>query len=97
LSSVIVDTCSARGSPSPFPCFRVTWPAAGSADPGAHSRLRDGQYRFRLAGICSVGAVLCGLSYLMFGYEFRSAPYVCLTAILLDYCRDDKADPSGRR
>jgi O-antigen ligase len=51
---------------------------------------RDGQFRLRLAGtaILAAGYLVCGLTYLMFGYEFHSTLYVCLAAILIGYCRD---------
>jgi O-antigen ligase len=51
---------------------------------------RDSQFRLRLAGtaILASGYLVCGLTYLMFGYEFHSTLYVCLAAILIGYCRD---------
>ncbi len=58
---------------------------------GAIRTVRDGQYRARLTGaiVLSVGYAACGLSYLMFGYEFHTTLYVCLSAIVLGFCRDE--------
>ena len=52
--------------------------------------MRDGQYQARVTGavVLSVGYAACGLTYLMFGYEFHTTLYVCLTAIVLGFCRD---------
>ncbi|MDP1730777.1 MAG: O-antigen ligase family protein [Devosia sp.] len=57
---------------------------------GALALPRDSQYRSRLAGtaLLAVGYLVCGLTYLMLGYEFHTTLYVCLAAILLGYCRD---------
>jgi O-antigen ligase len=61
---------------------------------GAIRSVRDSQYAARLTGaiVLSVGYFSCGLSYIMFGYEFHTTLYVCLTAIVLGFCRDQ----SGR-
>jgi O-antigen ligase len=61
---------------------------------GAIRSMRDSQYAARLTGaiVLSVGYFSCGLSYIMFGYEFHTTLYVCLTAIVLGFCRDQ----SGR-
>lgn len=58
---------------------------------GALAAPRDGQYRARLTGsvLLALGYLVCGLTYLMFGYEFHTTLYVCLAAILLGYCRDE--------
>ena len=57
---------------------------------GAIRSVRDSQYSARLTGaiILSVGYAICGLSYLMFGFEFHTTLYVCLAAIILGFCRD---------
>jgi O-antigen ligase len=57
---------------------------------GAFRSVRDSQYRARLTGaiVLSIGYGACGLTYLMFGYEFHTTLYVCLTAIVLGLCRD---------
>jgi O-antigen ligase len=57
---------------------------------GAFRSVRDSQYSSRVTGavVLSAGYAACGLSYLMFGYEFHTTLYVCLTAILLGFCRD---------
>ena len=51
---------------------------------------RDSQYAFRLYGVITVvtSYVCAGLTDLMFGFEFHTALYVSLTAILLGYCGD---------
>jgi len=60
---------------------------------GAVRSVRDKQYSARLTGalVLSVGYAACGLSYLMFGYEFHTTLYVCLSAIVLGFCRDEPA------
>jgi O-antigen ligase len=57
---------------------------------GAFRSVRDSQYGARLTGavVLSVGYAACGLTYLMFGYEFHTTLHVCLTAIVLGFCRD---------
>ncbi|HTJ56802.1 MAG TPA: O-antigen ligase family protein [Devosiaceae bacterium] len=57
---------------------------------GAIKAPRDGQYVARLmgAGLLAAGYFFCGLTYLMFGYEFLTELYVCLAAVLIGYCRD---------
>ena len=57
---------------------------------GAYRSVRDGQRRARLLGVIllAVCYFACGLTYLMFGYEFHTTLFVCLAAILLGYCRD---------
>lgn len=51
---------------------------------------RDSQYAGRrLAALAlSVGYFCCGLTYLMFGFEFHTTLYTVLAAILLSFCRD---------
>jgi O-antigen ligase len=51
---------------------------------------RDSQYEVRLFGcmILCTAYVFDGLTDLMFGFEFHTALYVCISAILLGYCRD---------
>jgi O-antigen ligase len=51
---------------------------------------RDSQFVARRLGaiILSVGYLTCGLSYLMFGYEFHTTLYVVLAALLTSFCRD---------
>jgi O-antigen ligase len=63
---------------------------------GALSTPRDSLYRQRLLGavLLSVGYFCCGLTYLMFGYEFHTTLYVVLTAIVLGYCREAPAAPA---
>lgn len=58
---------------------------------------RDSQYSARLFGcVLLATAYVCdGLTDLMFGFEFHTALYVALTAILLGYCRDAVA-PGGK-
>lgn len=50
----------------------------------------DSQFRARLLGVLllAVGYFICGLTYLMFGYEFLTTLYICLATILIGYCRD---------
>ena len=57
---------------------------------GAIRSVRDSQYAARLTGaiVLSVGYFACGLTYIMFGYEFHTTLYVCLAAIVLGFCRD---------
>lgn len=57
---------------------------------GAFRSVRDSQFPSRVTGavVLSVGYAACGLTYLMFGYEFHTTLYVCLTAIVLGFCRD---------
>jgi O-antigen ligase len=51
---------------------------------------RDSQRRLRLYGctVLSIAYFFDGLTDLMFGFEFHTALYVCILAILLAYCRD---------
>jgi hypothetical protein len=57
---------------------------------GAMRSSRDSQYAARLTGaiVLSLGYFACGLTYIMFGYEFHTTLYVCLSAIVLGFCRD---------
>jgi O-antigen ligase len=57
---------------------------------GAFRSVRDSQFAARMTGavVLSVGYAACGLTYLMFGYEFHTTLYVCLAAIVLGFCRD---------
>lgn len=52
---------------------------------------RDSQYAGRRMGaiILTVGYAACGLTYLMFGFEFHTTLYVMLAGILLSFCRDN--------
>lgn len=54
---------------------------------------RDSQYGLRLYGsvVLSVAYFCDGLTDLMFGFEFHTALYVAISAILLGYCRDREA------
>lgn len=56
---------------------------------------RDSQFKPRLIGtaLLAAGYLLCGLTYLMLGFEFLTTLYVCLAAIFIGYCRD--APPAG--
>ena len=49
----------------------------------------------RLMGIIllAVGYLCCGLSYLMFGFEFHTTLYVAAAAFLVSYCRDAPPEP----
>lgn len=61
---------------------------------GASSRSApDGQSRERRLGtaLLSTGFFACGLSYVMLGYEFPTALFVALAAVLTGYCRDRKS------
>ena len=60
---------------------------------GAIRSRRDSQYGARLTGaiVLSVGYAVCGLSYLMFGFEYHTTLYPCLAAIVLGFCRDAPA------
>jgi O-antigen ligase len=51
---------------------------------------RDSQRRLRLYGctVLSIAYFFDGLTDLMFGFEFHTALYACILAILLGYCRD---------
>ena len=64
---------------------------------GALRSVRDSQYSARITGavILSVGYFACGLTYLMFGYEFHTTLYVCLVAIVLGFCRDAPPERSA--
>ena len=61
---------------------------------GAFRSIRDSQFSARVTGavVLSVGYAACGLTYLMFGYEFHTTLYVCLAAIVLGFCRDVSTD-----
>jgi O-antigen ligase len=63
---------------------------------GAIGSVRDSQYAARLTGaiVLSLGYFACGLTYIMFGYEFHTTLYVCLAAIVLGFCRDAPAQRS---
>jgi O-antigen ligase len=52
---------------------------------------RDSQYQGRrmAAILLSAGYFCCGLTYLMFGYEFHTTLYTMVSAILLSCCRDE--------
>ena len=56
---------------------------------------RDSQRRLRLYGctVLSISYFFDGLTDLMFGFEFHTALYACLLAILLGYCRDREPAP----
>jgi O-antigen ligase len=61
---------------------------------------RDSQYAGRrLAALTlSIGYFCCGLTYLMFGFEFHTTLYTVLAAILLSFCRDappERPDKAG--
>jgi O-antigen ligase len=57
---------------------------------------RDSQYAGRRMGaaILTVGYAVCGLTYLMFGFEFHTTLYVTVAAILLSLCQD--TSPQGQ-
>lgn len=57
---------------------------------GAIRSARDGQYAARLTAaiVLSTGYFACGLTYIMFGYEFQTTLYVCLCAIVIGFVRD---------
>jgi O-antigen ligase len=59
---------------------------------------RDSQYAGRrLAALTlSLGYFCCGLTYLMFGFEFHTTLYTVLAAILLSFCRDAPPARQGR-
>ncbi|HZY66966.1 MAG TPA: O-antigen ligase family protein [Devosia sp.] len=56
---------------------------------------RDSQRRIRLYGctVLTVAYFFDGLTDLMFGFEFHTALYAVILAILLAYCRDREARP----
>lgn len=58
---------------------------------GAIRSRRDGQHSARVTGavILASGYAACGLTYLMFGYEFHTTLFVCLAAIVIGFCRDE--------
>ncbi len=62
----------------------IAAPVAGALASG-----RDSLYRQRLLGavLLSAAYFCCGVTYLMFGYEFHTTLYVVLAAILLGFCR----------
>jgi len=62
---------------------------------GALRGPHDTQYSARLAAalIIATGYFVCGLTYLMFGYEFHTELYVCLAAVIVGYCRDEPIRP----
>jgi O-antigen ligase len=51
---------------------------------------RDSQRELRIFGVTMlvVAYIGAGLTDLMFGFEFHTALYVCLAAVLIGYCRD---------
>lgn len=53
--------------------------------------VRDGQYRTRLygAGLLTVSHVVLGLPDVMVSFSLQVTLYVVLTALLLNYCRDE--------
>ena len=53
---------------------------------------RDGQFNLRLYGIVVLvtAYIFDGLTDLMLGFEFHTAIYACLAAILIGYCRDER-------
>jgi O-antigen ligase len=57
---------------------------------------RDSQRRLRLYGctVISIAYFFDGLTDLMFGFEFHTALYAMLLAILLGYCRDRAPGPA---
>ena len=58
---------------------------------------RDSLYPVRLYGVAVlvISYVCAGLTDLMFGFEFHTALYICVSAILLGYCRDPAGSGSG--
>lgn len=60
---------------------------------GAFRSGHGGQYRERRLGtaLLSTGFFACGLSYVTLGYEFPTALYIAIAAILTGYCRDRSA------
>jgi len=60
-------------------------PVAGALRPP-----HDGQSEERRLGtaLLSTAFLACGLSYVMLGYEFPTALYIALAAVLTGYCRD---------
>ncbi len=59
---------------------------------------RDSLWFARLYGVSAMSVVYVfgGLTDLMFGHEFHTALFICLSAILLNYCRD-APEPTARR
>jgi O-antigen ligase len=57
---------------------------------GAMRSTHDRQSQERRLGtaLLSTGFLACGMSYVMFGYEFPTALYIALAAVLTGYCRD---------
>jgi O-antigen ligase len=57
---------------------------------------RDGQYPMRLYGtvILVLGYAVCGITNLLFGFEFTTTFYIAVAAILVAWCRDA---PAGGR
>lgn len=57
---------------------------------GALASPPDSQRRRRLLGaaLLATGYFACGLSYVMFGYEYPGTLFACFAAILLGFCRD---------
>ena len=53
---------------------------------------RDGQFNLRLYGVVVLvtAYIFDGLTDLMLGFEFHTAIYACLAAILIGYCRDER-------
>lgn len=57
---------------------------------GAFRSVRDSQFKSRTVGaiILSVGYFTCGLTYLMFGFEYHTTLFVVLSATIVGLCRD---------
>jgi O-antigen ligase len=53
---------------------------------------RDSQFDVRLYGgvVLVVAYIFDGLTDLMLGFEFHTAIYACIAAILIGYCRDER-------
>ena len=62
---------------------------------GALRGPRDSLFWIRFFGtvMLSLSYFICGLTNTLFGFEFLTALYVCLTAILLAYCRESGPAP----
>ena len=65
----------------------------------AHRSPPDLQHRARLFGAALLGVAYLfdGATDLMIGFEFHTALFACLAAILLGYCRDQPIVPAPRR
>jgi O-antigen ligase len=64
---------------------------------GALRSPRDFQYNFRRAASVGLGAgyAIFGVTYLTFGYEYHTTLYVCLSAIVVGFCRDKAPSCNG--